>query len=136
MDRSVLQRYSSRPDAEAHVPDEPDVEAIDDFECFGCLRGGRDRCAMLVLRKKSGSCLAISYSWIERIEFDPTAGILIVAGPTTVTIQGRNLNAEVRQNVRLFEGVTHHRVPWIQEATQPEIMASTEGACVVESVDW
>ena len=101
----VLNRYASRLGARAGEPDVAELDAGDDLGCFGWLRGGRDRAVSLVLRKKSGSSLALSYAFIERIEIDPLSGITIAAGRTTVRVQGRSLNREVRPMVRRFDGI-------------------------------
>ena len=117
MSDRILNKYTGRPPEstgdEAAVSD-PD--GTEDLGAFGWLRGARDRCIMLELRKKSGTVLAIGYGWIERIEFDPSDGIRLHAGGKIIRIKGRNLNAEARPQVRLFQGLTRHRVAWIQES--------------------
>lgn len=135
MGDELLRRYAVRVDGgnESKVVD---LDAFDDCGCFGWLRGSRERAVSLVLHKKSGSSLSLNYGFIERIEFDPSAGISIIAGRTKVEITGRNLNAEVRTTVRLFEGLTRQRVPWVREANQAELMEVGEEACVVENVRW
>jgi len=134
MDKGVLQRYSTRPEREGD-PNVLDLDPIEDLGCFGYLRGIRDRAVMLELRKKSGNCLAIAYSWIDRIEYDPSTGIHIHAGAITITIQGKNLNAEASSGRRLFEGLTRHRVSWIQEA-KAERSFEPGGDSRVEAIDW
>ena len=92
-----------------------DAAIADDHEAFGWLRGSRDRAIMLQLRKRDGNIVAIAYSWIERIEFDPSEGIRLHAGGKCIRIRGRNLANEVRPNVRLMDGLTTNRISWIQE---------------------
>jgi hypothetical protein len=53
-----------------------------------------------------------------------------------VRITGRNLNAEVRPNIRLFAGIFRYRVPWIQEADEPSAMAAGKEAAVVETITF
>ena len=115
-----------------------DVEAapLNDFVAFGWLRGIRDSAPMLELRKKTGTILAVGYSWLEKAEFDPSEGIFLDIGDQRIAIRGRNLNAEVRPGVRLFEGITRHRVSWILEIDGVRAMAVTDSDCVVESIDW
>lgn len=113
-----------------------DAAPSDDLVAFGWLRGTRDSAPMLELRKKTGSILAIGYGWLERIEFDPSIGILLDVGDQRIAIRGRNLNGEVRAGVRLFEGLTRHRVTWIQEASNVESLQADERSCVVDSIDW
>ena len=111
MTDSLLNKYT-RPTTE---PDDPLLET-DDLGSFGWLRGMRERATMLELRHKDGNITAIGYAWIEKIEFDPSHGITLHALGQVIKIQGRNLNAEVRPSVRLFQGLTKHRVPWVQES--------------------
>jgi len=135
MSADFLEKYAVRRTApEAAVPEE--VEATDDLGCFGWLRGIRDRAVMLELRKKTGNIVAIGYGWIERVEFDPSEGIALCALGQKVRIRGRNLNAEARPMVRLFEGITRHRVPWVQEAAGQELLESGRAAIVIESIEW
>jgi hypothetical protein len=113
-----------------------DSSAVDDFHSFGWLRGIRERATMLELRKKSGDVMAIGYSWIERVEFNPTEGITLHVHGEKIRIKGRNLNAEVRPEVRLFHGITRHRVAWVKEADRPGTMNGGETATIVEEIAW
>lgn len=139
----VLHRYladrrpSDGDDPNAPAP-APEADGTDNLGCFGWLRGIRDRAIMLDLRKKDGVCRAIPYSWIESIDFDPSEGITIQALGRSITIKGRNLNGEARPSARLYEGLTRHRVPWIQEAEHAATAASTpdRASAVVESIVW
>jgi len=134
----ILQKYAGgrTPDAgsDAELPD--DVDASDDLGSFGWLRGTRDRAVMLELRKKAGNALAVSYGWLERVEFDPSEGITLHLGGQKITIKGRNLNGETRPQVRLFNGICRHRVSWIQEADQPADLRADAGATLIESIVW
>lgn len=136
-DSAVLQRYVTGRDsrvgmAAEHV--EPD--ACDDLGAFGWLRGIRDRAVMLELRRKDGSIVAIGYGWLERVAFDPSEGITLSAAGQKVRIKGRNLNAEVRPSVRLFEGIARHRVPWIRESDRAAAMGAEDRAAIVDSIEW
>ena len=137
MNDRILNKYTGRtndsPNDEA-ASAEPD--GTEDLGSFGWLRGQRDRSVMLELRKKSGTVLAIGYGWIERIEFDPSDGIRLHAGGKIIRIKGRNLNAEARPQVRLFQGLTRHRVPWIQEADRVSDLRSEHKSVVVEAIEW
>jgi hypothetical protein len=112
----------------------PEVEAADDFGAFGWLRGVQDRAIMLEIRHKDGCVTAKGYSWLQSAEFDPSSGITLNFSGETVTITGRNLNAESRPNVRLFAGILRHRVPWIQEMDEPAILEAAKNAVVIEDV--
>ncbi|MBI1380950.1 MAG: hypothetical protein GC161_07680 [Planctomycetaceae bacterium] len=131
MDRNLLQRYTGRDEA---APD--DGDAVEDLGCFGWLRGARERAPMLRLWKRTGECLAISYSWIERINYDPSVGIVIHMGSTAVTLHGRNLNRAERPQVRLFEGLTRQRVPWVKEEDADPAFIPSREACVVDKLSW
>ncbi len=54
----------------------------------------------------------------------------------TIRIIGRHLNSELRPNVRLFQGITRHRVPWIQEADESTTMTTADGAVLIERIEW
>lgn len=134
MDEGLVQRYVSRIDPGRTEVSTPEADPVEDLGCFGWLRGVRERAPMLELRKRSGNRLAINYSWIERIEYDPSVAITIVAGPTTIKLAGAQLNAEIRPGVRLFEGLTLHRVPWIKELSPT--LHDAANATLVDAVTW
>lgn len=136
-DKTILQRYAARsgdPPAGGGEPGE--VEAADDLGSFGWLRGIRDRAVMLELRRKDGNVLAVGYGWLEKAEFNPSEGITLSIVGQKIRIKGRNLNAEVRQSVRLFEGITRHRVPWLQEADEPQSMEAGDDATIIDAIEW
>ncbi|QDV90907.1 hypothetical protein RAS2_19920 [Phycisphaerae bacterium RAS2] len=135
-DRTILQKYVARNgDPAAGVVPQADTEAADDLGAFGWLRGIRDRAVCLELRKSDGNILAVSYGYIEKAEFDPSEGITLSVSGQKVRIKGRNLNAEVRPTVRLFEGLARHRVPWVQEADSG-IGDNDDRATVIDSISW
>ncbi len=134
MTASVLQKFTNR-SGEGAEPS-PEADQLDDLGAFGWLRGVRDRAVMLELRKKDGNILAVGYAWLDKAEFDPSQGITLSLGGQKITIRGRNLNAETVPNVRLFQGICRHRVPWIQEADEPAIMEAQNKGVQVEEIDW
>lgn len=91
---------------------------------------------MLELRRKDGSIVAVGYGWLERIAFDPSEGVTLTAAGQKIRIRGRNLNAEVRPSVRLFEGIARHRVPWVREADRTASLQAGDRATVIDSIDW
>jgi hypothetical protein len=111
-----------------------DVEAADDFGAFGWLRGVQDRAIMLEIRHKDGRVTAKGYSWLQSAEFDGSNAITLNFSGETVTIAGRNLNAESRPNVRLFAGILRHRVTWIQEADGTDVIKAAKNAVVIENI--
>jgi uncharacterized protein YlzI (FlbEa/FlbD family) len=137
MNDSLLMKYTGRTaESIAEPTSAPSETVTDDLGAFGWLRGTRDRVVMLELRKKNGNILAVGYGWIERVEFDPSVGITLHLSGHKITIKGRNLNAELRPNVRLFQGITRHRVPWIQEADEPASMQAGKNATVIDRIEW
>lgn len=135
MDKSILQKYT-RKDEEPSASNVHDLNPTEDLGAFGWQRGLRDRCLMLELRKKGGNVLVLGYAWLHRIDFDPSEGLTLWFAGQKIVIRGRNLNAEVRPTVRLLDGLTRHRVPWIQEASQADVMEAKSEACVIESMTW
>jgi hypothetical protein len=133
---SVLQQFTSKVAATpASTPSDAEADTTDDLGAFGWLRGVRERAIMLELRKKDGGVTALGYAWLERAEFDPSAGITLTFTGKTVKLIGLNLNAEVRPLVRLFDGLTRHRVAWIQEADEPTALTADRRAVVVERIE-
>lgn len=136
----ILERYTGRNGRNAMngtntaVP--ADENEIDDLGCFGWLRGIRDRALSLELRRANGNIVAIPYHTIERFEFDPSDGILLACAGRAVRLKGRNLNAEVRPLVRLWEGITRHKVPWVCEADPREGLAAADAATVIYHIEW
>jgi hypothetical protein len=136
MSGKLLEKYTSRaaPAGEADtVSDTDDTENF--WGAFGWLRGARDRAIMLELRKRSGNILAIGYGYIDRIAFNPSDGITLHCGNQTITIKGRNLNAEARPQIRLFLGLTRNRIPWVAEADQAALLQAGQDV-VVEAIEW
>jgi hypothetical protein len=137
MSGKILERIAGRTNelaGDAFGNGEPD--GVEDLGGFGWLRSTRDRSVMIELRKKSGDILAIGYGWIDRIEFDPSKGITLKCGTHEIRIKGRNLNSEVRPQVRLFQGLTRHRVPWLQEAGHGSVLVADKQTAVIESIEW
>jgi hypothetical protein len=137
MSDSILKRYAatrpnSRPNSEntASSPSN-DNEGEDDLGAFGWLRGVRDRAVMLELRKKDGTTVAYDYALLRKVEHHPSDGITLHFSGEDVTIVGRNLNKEARPGVRLTQGILWHRVPWIQEASDAQILRAGDAALVL-----
>lgn len=134
MNSSIFDKYRTRPDDPATSSPEPSTE--DDYGAFGYLRGTRDRALMLELRKKDGSIKAVGYAWLHEAELDPSGKIVLHVASQTITIAGRNLNAENRPNIRLFHGIARHRVPFIQEADQATSIRAAGEDTVIEKIEW
>jgi hypothetical protein len=133
MNDSLFKQFVHRVDPGSDAK-EVESEAADDFGAFGFLRGVRDRAIMLELRLKDGSVRAFGNSWLERVEFDPSEGYSLYFGSHVVRIEGRNLAQEVRPNVRLLDGLMRHRIVWLREFSEPEVMRAGADALVIESI--
>lgn len=133
MSDSFLDKYVQR-GASPIITDPIEPDEIDDLGCFGSLRGVRERAVMLELRTKDGRVLAIGYSWIERILYDPSVGITIHAGTTVVRITGRNLGGH--DSISLLRGLVAHKVPWIQELDASNLLIVKDGVPTVQGVEW
>lgn len=113
-----------------------DLDAEEDCGCFGWLRGARDRSVMLELRKRDGNIQALGYSWMERVEYDPSVGITLHALGRSIRIKGRNLNTIQSGGVRLFDGIIRHRVTWIQEADGQAGEHGGREVAVAAAIEW
>ena len=132
----ILQRYTrtDRDDSQP-VPVTDDQAEVDDLGSFGWLRGIRDRAIMLEFRQKDGNSVAFDYSWLRKVEFNPSEGITLhFGGDTVVKITGRNLNRPTRPNTHLLRGILGHRVPWIQEASEPDLIKAADDVTVIEEI--
>lgn len=134
MTANILDRYAPRAaEVAKKQPDEPG--ALDDLGAFGILRGVQDRSLMLELRLANGNSLAFNYSYLVQASFDPSHGIMLQFGGKKVTISGSNLNTEIRPNVRLYEAMLRHRVPWVREADRHDLRAAPPGSVLIDGID-
>lgn len=138
MNDRILQRYAA---TSSHVealngPPMNDNEGEEDLVAFGWLRGMRERAVMLELRKKDGSMTGFDYALLRKLVHDPSEGITLHFGGEEVKIRGRNLGRDASPGIQLLRGILWHRVPWIQEASDADILKAEEGATVVESIRW
>ena len=67
---------------------------------------------------------------------DASTAITLTVVGQKIRLKGRNLNAEVRPGVRLFEGLTRHRVTWVREADRAAAMQAGSADTVIEAIDW
>jgi hypothetical protein len=132
----LLDKYTKRGPASDAPPTETESDEAENLGCFGWLRGVRDRSLMLELRKKDGHVLAIGYSWLERVEFQPDEGITLHLPGRKVRIKGSGLNADSRPTVRLFDGIIRHRVPWIRESDRAEMLSAGDDSVTIETINW
>lgn len=137
MSDRLLDKYTGRrPIADDDTDGGLEVDGgSEDLCAFGWLRTPGGRAVMLELRKKDGSIVAVAYGFINRVEFHPSEGITLRCGQEKISIKGRGLNAEIRPQIRLFQGITRHRVPWIQEADPATLLRADKNAVIVEAID-
>jgi hypothetical protein len=133
MNDSVLAKFGAGRAGDVGAPGESD--GTEDLGCFGWLRGVRDRALMLEVRHRDGNVSGFGYAWLDRLEFDPSEGITLHFSGKSVKMIGRNLNAELRANVRLVAGILRHRVPWIQEADEATGLSTPRGEPVIERLE-
>ncbi|QDU45222.1 hypothetical protein Mal52_37130 [Symmachiella dynata] len=134
MSDSLLDKYVGKRSESQDTPSQPETDGFEDCGAFGWLRGVRDHAIMLEIRHKNGRITALGYAWLDSAEFDPSEGITLRFSGRTVKIIGRNLNGEVRPNIRLFDGLVRHRVPWIQEADGSANLQAPQGAAIIEEI--
>jgi hypothetical protein len=126
-----LSRYTAPPPADVI---DTEVEAADDGQCWGYLRGARERAVMLELRKRDGNILAVSYAWLDRVEYDPSSGICLHLGGKEINVIGNNLRSARMDIPCLFTSLVRHRCLWIKECLQ-EYSIMSDGS-VVQSLMW
>jgi hypothetical protein len=137
MSDRLLDRYTGRKSSgDGETENVSESDGSEDLGAFGWLRGPRDRAIMLELRKRTGIILAVGYGYIDRIEFSTSEGITLHCGRQQIKIKGRNLNGEARPQVRLFQGITRNRVPWIQEADQSSALQASKNSVLVQAIEW
>lgn len=132
----LIDKYTKRAAVTDSPKHESDGDEPENLGCFGWLRGVRDRAIMLELRKKDGHVLAIGYSWLEQVEFQPDEGITLHLPGRKIRIKGSGLNADSRPTVRLFDGIVRHRVPWLRECERTELLQAENGSVTIESIAW
>jgi hypothetical protein len=133
---STMQKYATRFGEGPEAAGTSDAEGTEDLGAFGLLRGRSDRAEMLELRKKTGNIRAIGYSWIQKVDFDPSGGITLHAGEEKIRIKGRNLNLVARQQTSLLGGIIRHRVPWLSESDQSATLQADKNVVIVEAIEW
>lgn len=129
----ILSRYT-RTDRDTGDQLDPDSSEVDDFGAFSFLRGVKDRAVMVEFKLKDGNSIAFDYSWLRKVEFNPSVGLTLHFGSDVVRIVGRNLHRPTRTNVELLRGIHAHRVPWIQEASEPDLLNSKADATIIEQI--
>ncbi len=136
MSDSLLDRLSRpvvKPPSMTVSSTEPDAGELHDYGAFGWLS---DKAIMLELRKRDGSVRAYGYAWLQEVDLDPSKEIVLCLPGGKVRIIGRNLNAETKPNIRLFQGITRHKVLFIQEVDEVTSMNARDSDTVIERIEW
>lgn len=89
---------------ETNEPADGDSEAA----AFAAGRVGTRPQLTLVLRRVSGDCQAFAYAHLYRLEYDPSAGIVLHFSQHRVALTGRHLGG-------LFRYLCDHRVQTVQQ---------------------
>lgn len=132
MSDKLLDKYlGKKSDVQVEVSEE---ESTEDCGMFGWLRGVRDRAIMLEIRHRDGRITAFGYPWLDLVEYNPSEGITLKFSGKSVKIVGSNLNAEVRPNVRLVEGIIRQRISWIAETSRSLSSQSALDQTVIEEI--
>jgi hypothetical protein len=76
--------------------------------CYAWLRGRSERVEMVEFRFRSGRHLALAYSWLFSVDFDPPHGLTLNFGDVLVGLQGRGL-------AHVAECARRHRLLWVEE---------------------
>ncbi len=138
-DDTTLQKYLRRNRSES-LSNGADDQGMEQAEtvagCFGFLRGARERAMCLELRRKSGQILAINYSYVSRFEYQPDIGILLHSSGDTIKINGINLNAPIAPQVRLFEAICRHKVPWLSESDRTDRISAGPDTVIISTIEW
>lgn len=129
----ILQRYTRSDRDNGDQLDLDEIE-VDDLGSFSYLRGTKDRALMIEFRLKDGNSVAFDYSWLRKVEHNPSVGLTLHFGSDVVRIVGRNLHRSTRTNVELLRGIHAHRVPWIQEASEPDLLNAKPDATIIEQI--
>ena len=138
-DDTTLQKYLRRNRSESlsNGADEDGTQQAETVAgCFGFLRGARERAMCLELRRKSGQILAINYSYVSRFEYQPDVGILLHSSGDTIKITGTNLNAPVGSQLRLFEALCRHKVPWLSESDRTDRISAGPDTVIISAIEW
>lgn len=127
----------SGPRPAGDAKDEGDEAAC---RAFGFLRGQRDRALMVEFRLATGDTVALPYSLLGPVRYNPSAGLLLrFTGDlvTLVLIRGSNLAAAVGGgSVNLTDrGLHRHRVVWVREMDAGEVSAAGRTEPTVDAIE-
>lgn len=97
-----------------------ELEEKIESEFWGIERMMSRQAIMLDLRLQGGRFLALPYTYITKIQFDPSEALEIFVSDLHIKIRGRNL-------FKLYSYLLRHKVTFIQESlTGNDLIAETE----------
>lgn len=105
---------------EASFQEFEELEENIESEFWGIERILSRMALMLDLRLKGGRFLALPYSYMTKIQFDPSEALEIFVSDLHIKIRGRNLH-------KLYSYLLRHKVTFIQESlTSNDLIDETE----------
>ena len=130
---SLVDRIAARRPAAPAA--EPDEDAADDLGAFGCLRGPRDRALMVDFRLLTGERVAFPYATLDRVAYDPSAGVTLRFAGAEVVLEGRNLASSQAAGPGLLDALHRHRAAWVREADELRGRLLPADAAVVTRIE-
>lgn len=112
-----------------------DIDNVEDLGGYGLVRGARDRCFAVELRKKDDTILAVPYALVEQYLYSPAEGIVLRVAGREIKIQGKGLNDRTVNPLTFFSALNRQRVSWVQEQSRLNAL-DTESMVVIESIKW
>ncbi len=103
------------------------VEQQDDFKFFGIEPQNTGRALLFELRFRSGRRLGFPYSYLTKLDFEPSEGITIYASDVVILVKGRNLDV-------VFNYLLQNRLTYIRE-DETGTDTSSEGETFIESIE-
>ena len=107
---------------------------------FGYLRGIRDTAASVEFRLRDGNSMWFPYGWLGPWQYNPSEGLLLkFTGDVVylVLIRGSNLDKPLGDgSINLTHaGLQRHRVLWIREMAQEEVVRIGETGLTIDSIE-
>lgn len=108
MSERPLDKFLKKPSASAgaEATATPDAEEVD-YKAYGINRTGRPA-LMLDLRCLPSLNLALSYSYLMSVAFDPSGEMIMLFTSHRVTVRGKNLR-------RVYDAALTHTLRYLQE---------------------
>ncbi len=102
-------------------------ESLSEFKFYGIEPQSNAQAVMLDLRLGNGNSQAFAYSYLTKVNFNPSEGIEIFAVDMCIILRGRNLST-------LYAYLLMHRLTYIQESVG-RVDDAAENEVFVESIE-